>query len=88
MKKSDFNIEINEGTLIISSAAKSEKEESKPELNYTRKEFSYSSFSRSFTLPADVDEEKIEAKYEEGILKVRIPNSEAKIQKPKQIEIG
>lgn len=88
MKKSDFNIEINEGTLIISSAAKSEKEESKPELNYTRKEFSYSSFSRSFTLPADADEEKIEAKYEEGILKVRIPNSEAKIQKPKQIEIG
>ncbi len=88
MKKADFNIEINDGTLIISSASKKEKEEKKPELNYTRKEFSYNSFSRSFTLPADVDEEKIEAKYEEGILKVRIPNSEAKIQKPKQIEIG
>ncbi|MFT6440903.1 MAG: HSP20 family protein [Salibacteraceae bacterium] len=88
MKKSDFNIEIKEGTLMISSELKSEREENKSELNYTRKEFSYNSFSRSFTLPKEVDEEKIEAKYEEGILQIRIPNSEAKIQKSKQIEIG
>ncbi|MDE0771709.1 MAG: Hsp20/alpha crystallin family protein [Salibacteraceae bacterium] len=88
MKKSDFNIEIKEGILMISSESKSEREEKKLELNYTRKEFSYNSFSRSFTLPKEVDEEKIEAKYEEGILKIRIPNSEAKIQKSKQIEIG
>ena len=83
MKKSDFNIEIKEGTLMISSELKSEREENKSELNYTRKEFSYNSFSRSFTLPKEVDEEKIEAKYEEGILQIRIPNSEAKIQKSK-----
>jgi HSP20 family protein len=88
MKKSDFNIEIKEGTLMISSELKSEREENKSELNYTRKEFSYNSFSRSFTLPKEVDDEKIEAKYEEGILQIRIPNSEAKIQKSKQIEIG
>jgi HSP20 family protein len=47
MKKSDFNIEIKEGTLMISSELKSEREENKSELNYTRKEFSYNSFSRN-----------------------------------------
>ena len=88
MKKTDFNIEIKEGTLMISSESKTEKQETKPELNYTRKEFSYNSFSRTFTLPIEVDEEKIEAKYEEGILTVKIPNSEAKIKKPKHIEVG
>lgn len=88
MKKTDFNIEIKEETLMISSESKTEKQETKPELNYTRKEFSYNSFSRTFTLPIEVDEEKIEAKYEEGILTVKIPNSEAKIKKPKHIEVG
>ena len=63
---------------MISSESKTEKQETKPELNYTRKEFSYNSFSRTFTLPIEVGEEKIEAKYEEGILTVRIPNSKAK----------
>ena len=88
MKKTAFNIEIKEETLMISSESKTEKQETKPELNYTRKEFSYNSFSRTFTLPIEVDEEKIEAKYEEGILTVKIPNSEAKIKKPKHIEVG
>lgn len=78
MKKADFNIEIKEGILMISPESKTEKQETKPELNYTRKEFSYNSFSRTFTLPIEVGEEKIEAKYEEGILTVRIPNSKAK----------
>lgn len=87
LAKADFNIEINDGTLTISSESKSEKVDSEDDGQYTRREFSYSSFTRSFSLPAEVDEDKVKATYEDGILKVAIPNSEEKIQKPKQIEI-
>jgi len=74
MKKSDFNINVEGNMLTISS----EKEESKDDTNdlYTRKEYSYLSFSRSFTLPDDVNKEKIEAIYEEGLLKLNLPKKE------------
>lgn len=88
IKKSDFKIEYKEGTITISSDFKNEKEDKNPDSNYTRKEFSYNSFSRSFTLPKDIDEEKINAIYEGGILKVKIPISKERIQTPKQIVIG
>ena len=55
---------------------------------FTSREFSYQSFSRSFTLPKTVDGEKISATYNNGILNVRIPKlEEAKPKAPKQIEI-
>jgi HSP20 family protein len=56
----------------------SEKEETKEEEEeqYTRKEFSYSSFSRSFSLPEDVKQDKIEAIYEDGVLKISLPKKE------------
>jgi HSP20 family protein len=56
----------------------SEKEESKEEKDalYTRKEYNYSSFSRSFTLPEEVNKEKIEATYEDGVLKLALPKKE------------
>ena len=71
MKKDDFNIDVEGNMLTISS----EKEESKEEKDekYNRKEYSYSSFSRSFTLPEEVNKEKIEAKYEDGVLKLMLP---------------
>src|SRR5689334_6750848 len=74
MKKSDFNINVESNMLIISC----EKEESKDDSNdqYTRKEYSYSSFSRSFTLPEEVNREKIEAVYEDGVLKLNLPKKE------------
>ena len=74
MKKNDFNIDVNGNLLTISS----EKEESKDESNqqYTRKEYSYSSFTRSFTLPEDVNQEKIDAVYEDGVLKLTLPKKE------------
>ena len=55
-----------------------EKEETKEEKDkrFTRKEYNYSSFSRSFTLPDEVNQEKIDAKYEEGILKLTLPRKE------------
>ena len=71
MTKKDFTIEADKGTLTVSSEKKEEKEEK--EDNYTRKEFSYNSFSRSFALPDITDAEHIKAKYEEGVLRIVIP---------------
>src|SRR5690606_30001297 len=68
MKKEDFNITVENGVLTISSEKEEKKEET--EKNYTRKEFSYSSFTRSFTLPENVSEDEIKAHYENGILKL------------------
>ena len=75
MKKNDFKIDI-EGNMLSISCEKEESKEEK-EKRYTRKEYSYSSFSRSFTLPDDVSKDKIEAAYEDGVLNLRLPKTEA-----------
>ena len=68
--KKDFNISAENGVLTISSEMKEEKEEK--EKDYTRKEFSYSSFSRSFVLPENANEDDIKANYADGILKLEV----------------
>ncbi len=87
MSKKDFKIDLTDNVLTISSEKKDEKEE-KDEY-YTKKEYSYQSFSRAFTLPKDVvDDDKITAKYENGELLLTIPKKEeAKTKKPVQIKI-
>jgi HSP20 family protein len=86
-KKEDFNIEIDHNVLTISSEEKTEKE--KTEGKYSRKEFSYSSFRRAFTLPETVNTESINATYENGVLYVALPKREEALPKPKRlIEIG
>jgi len=73
MDKKDFKIELDGHTLTISSEKQDQREEKDGE-NYNRKEFNYQSFFRSFHLPKDVvDSDKINAKYENGILKLEIP---------------
>jgi len=74
MKKEDFKIDVDGNILTISS----EKEENKEDKNkkFTRKEYSYSSFSRSFSLPEEIKQEKINAKYEDGVLKISLPRKE------------
>jgi HSP20 family protein len=74
LKKEDFTIDVDGNMLTISS----EKEESKEqkEDKFTRKEYSYSSFSRSFTLPEDVKQEAIDARYENGELKILLPRKQ------------
>jgi HSP20 family protein len=74
LKKEDFNIEVDGNVLTISS----EKEESTEDKGdrYTRREYSYTSFSRSFTLPDDVKPEAIDARYEAGELKITLPRKE------------
>jgi HSP20 family protein len=79
MKKDDFKIDVDGNMLIISSEKEENKEEK--EKRYTRKEYNYSSFSRTFTLPDEVNKEKIEAKYQDGVLKIELPFSE-KAKKP------
>ncbi len=83
VKKDDFTVEVDNDVLTISSEMKSENEESKD--NYTRKEFSYSSFKRAFTLPDTVDGSKIDAKYEDGILKLTLPKKQEALPKPKRL---
>ena len=86
-EKSDFNIELNNDVLTISSE-KQMNDEVKEDERITRQEFSYQSFSRSFTLPELVEDDKITARYEKGILSITIPKKEEAKPKPiKQIEI-
>jgi HSP20 family protein len=88
MEKSDFQITL-EGNYLTISSARERKNES-ADGNYTRREFSYESFQRSFELPKDVvDEESIKARYENGMLHLTIPKKEeAKKKAPRLIEIG
>ena len=87
MKKDDFKINLDHNVLCISS--EKSLEENKNEGNYTKREFSYQSFSRSFTLPDSVDEGKISAKYENGLLMIAIPKrEEAKPRPPRVIDIS
>lgn len=75
LDKNDFKISLNSGTLMISSEKKSENEV-KEDSRYSRREFSYQSFCRSFSLPESADAEKISARYDNGILLVNIPKRE------------
>ena len=85
--KSDFSIELNNDQLTISSEKKTDTE-TKDNEHFTRREFSYLSFSRTFTLPSIVEGNDIKAKYDNGILSVSIPKKEeAKPKPPKQIKV-
>jgi HSP20 family protein len=74
MKKNDFKIDIDGNMLTISAELEERKEEKKEK--FTREEYNYSSFSRSFTLPDEVNKEKIEAVYHDGVLKLSLPKRE------------
>ena len=87
MSKKDFNLELVKNVLTISAKKELSKEEK--DNGYTRKEFSYSSFQRAFTLPNTIEGEKISAKYTDGILYITLPKkAEAKPVPPKTIAIG
>jgi HSP20 family protein len=88
MAKEDFKIELNNNILAISSEKQSESQNEDGQ-NLTRREFSYQSFSRSFTLPELVERDGITAKYDNGILRIIIPKKEEAKPKPlKQIPIS
>lgn len=87
LTKEDFKVNIENEILTVSAEKKSESDEKNEK--YTRKEFSYTSFSRSFTLPEMVETEKINARYENGIMMIDLPKKEeAKPKGPREIKIG
>ncbi len=88
MKKDDFNVNLENDMLTVSSERKEEKEGK--EAAYTRREFSYQSFQRTFTLPENiVDGDKIDAKYSDGILRLVLPKLEHARKKPsRQITVS
>jgi len=85
--KEDFKLELNHDVLTISSEKQIENE-TKEDEHFSKREFSYQSFTRSFTLPHTVDNDRIDAKYDNGILHVNIPKKEESKPKPsRMIEI-
>ena len=83
-KKEDFEIEIEDGILSISSSSNKEDNTSEKE-TFTRHEFSYNSFSRSFTIPESVDVSSIEANYNEGVLLIKLLKLEEALPQPKKL---
>ncbi|MEM0519407.1 MULTISPECIES: Hsp20/alpha crystallin family protein [Aequorivita] len=87
-QKENFTIEAEEDTLKVSSKTIETKEETDTETRYTRREFNYSNFERSFTLPETIKIEDIQAKYENGVLKITLPKLEEKKAFKKMVEIS
>jgi HSP20 family protein len=87
MEKADFKLSLDHNVLTISCEKK--KEEEQKDKKFTRKEFSFTSFQRSFTLPESANAEKIDASYKEGILNIIVPKkTEAQKIVAKQIKIA
>jgi HSP20 family protein len=82
LTKKDFKVTVDNGVLTLSSEKEEEKEQK--EKNYTRREFSYSAFTRSFTLPENVNEEDVKANYQDGILKLNVAKKSITVSKAKK----
>ena len=80
MNKSDFQIDLD--NQILSISAEMEEDDESKDVQFTRREFGYSSFKRSFSLPQTVEDTKIKADYKEGILSIQLPKKEEARQKP------
>ena len=83
IKKSDFEIEVEDGLLSISSSLEEEQVTEKGK--FTRREFSYNSFKRTFTIPESVDPSNIEAQYSDGVLQLRLPKRKEALPQPKKL---
>jgi HSP20 family protein len=90
MKRDDFKVELDNNFLTISAEVEQKNENADERDGYTRREFSYQSFQRSFALPENkVEGEKIVAKYVDGILNITVPKKEEAKPKPaKQIKVS
>ncbi|MAE07337.1 MAG: heat-shock protein Hsp20 [Bacteroidetes bacterium] len=86
LKKDEFKINLENQTLTVSREVKEEKKEKKE--NYTRREFVYGNFSRSFTLPKSIMFDKIAADYNDGILKLTLPKKEKEAKLSREINIS
>ncbi|MCX7699197.1 MAG: Hsp20/alpha crystallin family protein [Candidatus Goldbacteria bacterium] len=85
LKQDDIKVEVDDGVLKIYGERKHEKKEEDKDKKYHYYERSYGAFERRFVLPSDSDVDKIDAKYENGVLEIQIPKTESK--KPKEIKV-
>lgn len=83
MKKDDFNIDVDDNMVTISSEKESETNDEADDKKYSFREYNYSSFSRSFSLPENADAEKISAKYADGVLCLTVPKKEQQLKAKK-----
>ncbi|HYG18774.1 MAG TPA: Hsp20/alpha crystallin family protein [Ohtaekwangia sp.] len=90
MKRDDFKVELDNNVLTVSSQREDRQEEKDAQGNYTRREFSYQAFQRSFSLPTEkVEGDNIVARYADGILHITVPKKEnAKVRPAKQIAVA
>lgn len=77
-KKSDIKVETDNNTLHVSADMKEETEEE--ESSYTRREFRRSRFNRSWSIPENVNEQKITADYKDGVLHIHLPKQDTKVE--------
>ena len=85
-KKEDFKLEVKNGYLTVSGEASEEKEDK--DETFTRREYDYNTFSRSFSLPENVNGDDIAAQYADGVLKVTLPKKKADEKPTKQIAVN
>ena len=78
LKREDFNVDVDNNVVTISCEKESKTKEGKEDSNYSRREYNYSCFSRSFSVPENADVNHIDAKYTDGILRLSIPKTETK----------
>ncbi len=88
IKKENLIIEAEEDTLKVASKAVDTKEEEEKDIQYTKREFNYTNFERSFTLPENIKIEDINASYENGVLTITLPKMEEKKALKKMVEIS
>lgn len=90
LEKKDFAVRVDDGVLTVSARTTDESNGEKTDRDgrYTRREFTATGFERSFDLPETVDADAIDARYENGILRVRLPRREETVARPRTIEIG
>lgn len=85
IKKEDISIKLENNKLVIASESKDEKNEKN--INYTIKEFGFTSFSKTFFVPKDIEAEKINADYNNGVLSVSIPKKEKEAALSRNIKV-
>ena len=83
MEKNDFTLKVENDVLTVKAEKKSES--SDKDVHFTRREFGYNVFNRSFDLPDTVNSEKIDAKYENGILSIVLPKLDEAKSKPERL---
>lgn len=87
--KEDFNVNLdNDGNLVIKMEHKDNKKDENKKEHYLRREFSYSNYEQTLTLPDDVEKDKIQAKVENGVLHVTLPRTQKAEKETKRIEIA